>query len=298
MIRETTRLQSLDMTNNHLRNTFAIALGDSMGVNQSMIRIKLEGNSIDLKHIRCIEKLLQTNRTRGRHELIPVYREEEKKYATSARDYTRAEDEIVRLGREYETVKKVVGRDEVAMKIVEQHQLAASMDVKSSKLGVDEALENVENKILDLEVVRTRVTSEGENRLRLLGRKLQESSRISGKISSEIDGIRQTIQTRTEAHNKQIESLRKRLEDERAELYPCQRHNDNREHKMLTQKAKLEELRRARMEVTEEGSGRHCTCTHGKTGTKKSGCGKHAIHAETSFSSFRSGNCSPKKKAA
>ena len=178
-------IHALNLSNNKLRDTFALSLIANLKYNRRLRKVILTGNVIDLKHIREIEKVLVLNRALARKNVLPVYQRQVEKLQLDPAAFNETLKKITEINYACQGEKALVKHNSDALKKTQQKEGFISGKVKDRKKTMDEELVEAEKKVCAAETFNQNEKKEQEKGIALMHKKITETKWGVEKLCTE-----------------------------------------------------------------------------------------------------------------
>jgi len=129
-------IHTLNLTNNKLRDDFALAAISNLKQNKRMSKLLLYENVIDLKHIRTIEKMLQSNKITARKSVLPVFQRQLDRLKLNPHEWFITQKKISDIDLECKQEKAIMKQNADALKKTQKKQESISAKVNERKAKV------------------------------------------------------------------------------------------------------------------------------------------------------------------
>lgn len=178
-------LTYLNLSNNILKDKFAMALINGLKRNRNVHKILLENNIIELKYLYSIAKILEINKGYIKKEILPKYRREYEKVQINPESFGITEQEIAKVNSEFNKEEQVVNKASIQLTNVKTIFKSMSNETEKKKKKVEEEFKNTEKEIKNAEEINTNITNEKEKEIVEINKKIEGANRAMSRVEED-----------------------------------------------------------------------------------------------------------------
>ena len=175
-------LQNINLTNNRLRDSCALEIMRALTKNKRITNICLTGNSISLKHIRTIDKMLQANKCYLKKFALPNYKRENKRFKNSQARYTTTQEAIDRINNEYKIQTYRMADTNHTFKLTQFKESMLTSKKIEDKKNIEELLNRINSELDNIDYTFISERIHNEESIKKITQKIMETKWIIERI--------------------------------------------------------------------------------------------------------------------